>query len=290
MSPPSAHLVSSTVARGEPVRLVIDALQGRNEWYFAELDAWNTDRWEQVENSHADYEAVVNVEQLYLTPHLAPGRYRLRLACEAVGYDQAWSSDLNETSLVFDVTQPQGDVPEVALYFARNTSLSFEQITFWTWAEGADHVHVTVTKEDEEFWRNDIDEDGGLQRINWSSSDSGTHIFTLTAYYGDEERTAEPFVLVQSAPYGTLQAPEISGVPGVIEVGQSVSGSVGTRSLSSQLVPSSSKWPICFVLLTWRPMQGTITWFWDTGRNPGNSKPCGRGTRTVTIHSVFPAR
>ena len=89
MSPPSAHLVSSTVARGEPVRLVIDALQGRNEWYFAELDAWNTDRWEQVENSHADYEAVVNVEQLYLTPHLAPGRYRLRLACEAVGYDQA---------------------------------------------------------------------------------------------------------------------------------------------------------------------------------------------------------
>lgn len=228
MSPPSAHLVSTTVARGEPVRLVIDALQGRDEWYFAELDVWDTDGWEQMENSHADFEAVEDVEQLYLTPHLAPGRYRLRLACEAVGYDQAWSSDLNETSLVFEVTQPQGDVPEVALYFARNTSLSFEQITFWTWAEGADHVHVTVTKEDEEFWRNDIDEDGGLQRINWSSSDSGTYIFTLTAYYGDEERAAEPFVLVQSAPYGTLQAPEISGVPGVIEVGQSVSGSVGT--------------------------------------------------------------
>ena len=42
-------------------------------------------------------------------------------------------------------------------------------------------MRITVTKKDEDNWRNEIFRDGGLQRISWSSSDSGVYTFTLTA-------------------------------------------------------------------------------------------------------------
>ncbi len=226
MNPPQAHLVSGEVERGEPVRLVIDALQDKDEWYFAELDAWDGSDWNQVGDGHADFDTVINREQVYPTVQLTAGRYRLRLACEAVGYDQAWYQDLNETNLTFTVAEPAEHPPELALYFSSSDALSFEQITFWSWAEGADHVHVTVAMEGNEGWRNDLDGEGGLHRFQWSSSDSGTFVFTLTADDGGVERTAEPFTLRQTAPYGTLAAPEINGVPHVIVVGQSVRGSL----------------------------------------------------------------
>ena len=226
MDPPDAHLVSDTVDRGTPIRLVIDALQGRDEWYFAELEAWDGTGWSQLENSHADFDPVAGAEQAYPTVHLTPGRYRLRLACEAVGWDQACAGDLNENDLAFTVSEPAEDPPEVALYFSSGNALSFEQITFWAWAEGADHIHITITRDGDPYWRNDRDMDGGLQCVDWSSSDSGTYIFTLTATYGGEEVEAAPFVLTQTNPYGVLEAPVINGVPRVIAVGQTVSGTL----------------------------------------------------------------
>ncbi len=224
MDPPDAHAVTQTVALGEPFRFVIDSLQGKGEWYFAELDRWEEPRWIQMENGYADYEAVAGVEQIYPTVHLTEGRYRLRLACEAVNYDQAYLGDQNETDLEFTVTGSSGDLPEAALYFAKDHALSFEQITFWAWAEGADGMRITVTKKDEDNWRNEIFRDGGLQRISWSSSDSGVYTFTLTAFTGDEEFRAELFVLTQTAS-AKLNPPVLNGVPHLIHAGEEITGS-----------------------------------------------------------------
>ena len=225
LNPPSASLAATSVARGDTLSLTIDSLQNKDEWYFLELEKKISGQWENVPHWHVDLPVEAGVANIIPTVNLEPGSYRLKVFCEAVNYDQ------NETALPFAVTANTDALPDMALYFRSSEELSFRQICFFAYAQGADHLEVEVRMEGNPDWRNWMNEEGELARFDWSSSDEGVYTFRLRAWQDGVERTLDSaFTLTQTAPHGSLNAPVIRGIPGVLAPGEGVDGTFSTVS------------------------------------------------------------
>ena len=213
---PSAHLDNDSVTRGDMVYFTIDQLQGKGEWYFAELNRLEGTDSVRVENWHMDFAAEAGASQGFPTINLEPGDYDLWLSCEALDYDQS------QTRLSFTVEESAAELPDMALYLSEESVLSYRSVVVYGYAEEADWMEVEIRKEGEPDWENRLNLNGSFDRAFWSSSEEGTFIFTLKAWRGDDCREAGPVSLVVDAPDGDLEAPAVEGVPAVLTLGEAL--------------------------------------------------------------------
>lgn len=218
LAQPVVTLESAAVTQGEWVRASVTG-QNHGEWYWAEVrelwrDEFGNIQWNYVMRCDG------NGTDGFCFPAavLEPGDYYLTVGADAVGWKSA------ETSVPFTVTE--GETEDLALLFADDEILTSQDITFYTYAAGADRVEVAVTWDRDAYWGNGFyAPDGELHSWPWAVSDSGVYTFTLTAWDGEDILGEISQTISVNAPYGDLNAPVPEDLPAVMEADTAIDAS-----------------------------------------------------------------
>ena len=215
---PQITLESDTVARGEWLTGSV-AGQNRGEWNWAEVQLLMRNEYGDVFSRNL-IEVDLNQQNEFSVPtvSLEPGTYYLMVHSSAVGWKDS------ERSVPFTVTDSSTSLPEAALYFPVDTILTSQDLRFYAYAPGADYMAVDVAWEGNPGWSNHFENGGEMNSWNWSSSDSGTHIFTLEAWQGGESLGRTSFVLTVDAPYGMITEPAVQGITATMTTDEAVNG------------------------------------------------------------------
>ena len=212
---PEVTLEKATVSRNEWVHATVSS-QDHDEWYWAQVrrpwtDDYGNAHWDHIMDCDGSNDIT------FPAAGLTPGEYYLCVGVSALGWENA------ERNVPFTVTE--GETGDLALYFADSEILTTQDITFYAYAAGADHMSVDVTWNKDSNWNNHYGDGGEWNSWNWSCSESGTYIFTLEAWQDGNSLGTASYELTVSAPYGTLDAPAVEEIPVVLEQNTAVSGS-----------------------------------------------------------------
>ena len=218
---PEIELNRTAFDRGEWIEAVIANLEDYEDW--EDISFFGAPYYDPLEQGYGR-EFEWNGETLLiptgdLDPEGKPEPFTLHVSARL---GEGWIEGLGTAD--FTVSEPEEGSIQFGLPHEEE-ALTSQDIPFSVYAPGASHLKVEAFKQEDPGWRNDWDGDGNYREWTFSTSDSGTYLFKMTAWIEGNEVVSEPVELAVKAPYGPLGLPEISGIPSVLPVGNGVNGS-----------------------------------------------------------------
>ena len=252
---PVISLTDNTVERGQWLTGSVTG-QDRGERYWSKVRKLWKNEWGDTESQDLiDVDWTGEYEFRVPIVSLEPGIYYLTVHADAIGWKDA------ERSVPFTVTDSVLPMDAPALYFAKDSILTGQDITFYAYAPGADRMIVDVSWDADLNWQNHYEDNDEWNSWGWSCSESGTYVFTLSAWQGQQSLGTAEYTLQVSAPYGTLDQPQPEGVPSSMTAGSGIQGTVTIDSRADgagihlNYCPEDGWWDTVYE--AWQPASGT---------------------------------
>ena len=208
---PEVVLSATTLAREDWLNIQVTP-QEQGEETELYLEKKEDGEWGQRDYYYFDTRRGTTIQ----TATLEPGEYRAAVVATVTGCDGP------KTAYGY-FTVSDGDVTE-GLSLSTNKPYREESFHVFGHAEGADRIRISVSH----ATYNEPDEcEQYGENIQWESSlwNVGDYTFTLYGIYGDEEKIIDKETVTVTV-IGTLPAPTVGGIPGMIKPNTAVNGSI----------------------------------------------------------------
>ena len=217
---PAVTLSAESLPRGEMLTIMVEP-QGSDEWYWMDIlqlkenDGGTDFHWENIGHRDFGNDPVLRLSTLALEE----GEYYLQIGIDGEGWDG------KQTLRRFTVLEAEGDLPEAALEFSRETMQANESVDVTAYALGCEHFVLEIRRDGDPNWRDGRD-DWGEDTYTWGWGCGSGGEYTFILYYwlpGDTEaRSLSSRFTVTSD--GALEAPEFTDVPAVLDMGSGFNG------------------------------------------------------------------
>ena len=217
LAAPNVTMSASSASQGDWIYVTVNNFQGKNEWYWYDLDRMNGETGDWEWQRHEDAQLMEGINDTFAVPtiDLMPGTYRMWIRTEAVRYED------NGVYKVFTVTENSSLSDGITLS-APSVPVDVP-VYVGVRATGADWMEVRASMEEDPFWW-DRWTMGGDCSSNWFDFDRpGTFHLTLNAWENGESRVVGEAVLNVTA-QSYLEDPEYMDFPGVLSEGEDLEG------------------------------------------------------------------
>ena len=206
-------LDTPTVARGELAKVTYGESQYADH-YWVDIERINGSDREGYGNwAHTDTYGTAFIA----TAEFEPGTYEVRAKASGVGYE---GRDADDGPVILTITDSGTAAGEILLNVSKQEPLTDEAIDYSVYAPGASRVELFFDYENNEWWRDGVDEDSMARDVCYRNS--GTYKMVARAYYSGNEgdwRDSAPVEIRVSAPNGPLDA-EFPDLPGTLIYGE----------------------------------------------------------------------
>ena len=206
-------LDTPTVARGGIAKVTYGESQYADH-YWVDIERINgSDREGYGSWAHTDTYGTAYIA----TAEFEPGTYEVRAKASGVGYE---GRDADDGPVILTITDSGTAAGEILLNVSKQEPLTDEAIDYSVYAPGASRVELFFDYENNEWWRDGVDEDSMARDVCYRNS--GTYKMVARAYYSGNEgdwRDSAPVEIRVSAPNGPLDA-EFPDLPGTLIYGE----------------------------------------------------------------------